>query len=158
MLFNHNPEMEEAIKFSRFDKESPFATISDHPFLLEDQQWKTPEHYYQANKFKGLSYAQKIIAAEDGQQAYNLGNRWLKRKVSDWKKNRQLFMTRALFRKVMEYPDIQQALLDTGDSLMIETSSYDYFWGVGRDLRGQNMLGKVWMDIRKKIITQNASG
>ena len=143
--------MENAIKFSRFDSDSPFSTVSNHPFVLEERHWKTPEHYYQASKYQGLRHHETVYMAADGKEAYALGNRWLKRKVAGWKKNRQLHMTRALYRKVMEYPELNKALLDTEDQWLIETSLYDYFWGVGRDLRGKNILGKVWMDIRKKI-------
>jgi ribA/ribD-fused uncharacterized protein len=155
-MFPHDTTLEEAVQFSRFDKDSPFATISDHPFLLDEVQWKTAEHYYQACKFKGLAYAEKIILAEDGQQAYDLGNRWLTRKTRGWKDQRQLYMTRALFRKVKEYPEVAEALLATGDSLIIETAQYDYYWGTGRDQRGKNMLGKVWMDIRRKLMSEEA--
>jgi ribA/ribD-fused uncharacterized protein len=153
-MFPHDTTLEEAVQFSRFDKNSPFATVSDHPFLLDEVQWKTAEHYYQACKFKGLSYADKIILAADGQQAYDLGNRWLARKVRGWKDQRQLYMTRALFRKVKEYSEVEEALLATGDSLIIETAQYDYYWGTGRDQRGKNMLGKVWMDIRRKLMSE----
>jgi ribA/ribD-fused uncharacterized protein len=153
-MFSHDKSLEKAVNFSRFDKHSPFSTISEYPFLLDDVQWKTAEHYYQARKFKGLAYAEKIILAEDGLEAYQLGNRWLKRKASDWKAKRQLYMTRALFRKVKEYPAVAQTLLETGDTLLVETSQYDYFWGLGRDQRGENKLGKVWMDIRKKLLSE----
>ncbi len=153
-MFAHDTTLDNAITFSRFDAESPFSTISDHPFLLEDVQWKSAEHYYQACKYKDLPYAEKIILAHDGQQAYDLGNRWLKRKASGWKSNRQLYMTRGLFRKVKEYPEIEQQLLETGDALLLETSLYDYFWGTGRDQRGENTLGKVWMDIRRKLLSE----
>ena len=150
-MFEHDTTIEEAIQFSRFDAQSPFSTVKACPFELEGVQWQTAEHYYQACKFKGMSYAQTVIDAAGAEQAYKLGNRWLKRKSKDWKKNRQLYMTRGLYRTVMEYPEIKQALLDTGDSQLIETSQYDYFWGIGRDQRGQNTLGKVWMDIRQKL-------
>ncbi len=155
-MFAHDSTVEEAVHFSRFDKDSPFATVSEQPFLLDDVQWKTPEHYYQAAKYKGLAYANTLMQADDGQQAYDLGNRWWKRKAKDWKKSRQVYMTRALFRKVKEYPEIEQALLATGDALMIETSLYDYYWGLGRDQRGENKLGKIWMDIRSKLHSQHA--
>lgn len=150
----HDKTIEDALHFSRFDKNSVFSTIADFPFELDGMHWLTAEHYYQACKFKGLAYAQKIIAAEDGQQAYELGNRKLKRKVSDWKSNRQVYMTRALYRRVKEYADVKQALLDTGDQLLVETSQYDYFWGLGRDQRGENTLGKVWMGIRNKLSSE----
>ena len=152
-MFAHNTALENAFHFSRFDRQSPFSTVSDFPFLLDDIHWLTAEHYYQANKFKGLAYAKKIIQAVDGDHAYKLGNRWLKRKSDGWKDNRKLYMTRALYRRVMEYTEVKGALLATEDQLLIETSSYDYFWGIGRDQRGENTLGKVWMDIRQKLMT-----
>ena len=153
-MFAHNTELENAFQFSRFDTESPFSTVSQHPFLLDDVQWKTAEHYYQANKYKTMPYAVTIALAEDGEQAYQWGNRWYKRKVKGWKQQRQLYMTRALFRKVKEYPEIADALLATGDAMLVETSQYDYFWGLGRDQRGENRLGRVWMDIRKKLLSE----
>ena len=154
-MFTPDNRFENAIQFSRFDKESLFSSVADFPFMLDDIRWKTVEHYYQACKFTGLPYAQTIIDANDGEQANQLGNKWLKRKVSDWKLHRQVFMTRGMYRRVKEYPDVKQALLDTGDALLVEKSQYDYYWGIGRDQRGENRLGKVWMDIRQKIIAQD---
>ncbi len=153
-MFPHDTTKEKGVSFSRFDLSSPFSTVSDHPFLLDDVQWRTAEHYYQANKFKGFDYAEKIIGAEDWKTAYDLGNRFFARKVRGWKNNRQLYMTRALFRKVKEYSDVREALLATEDKLILETSQYDYYWGLGRDQRGQNQLGKIWMDIREKLRDQ----
>lgn len=154
-MFAHDTKMDGAIKFSRFDHDSPFSTVSNHPFQLDDYVWKTPEHYYQCAKFKDLAYADKVANAATGQEAYEQGNRWFRRKVSDWKANRQVFMTRALYRKVKEYPEIAEALLETEQALLVETSLYDYYWGLGRDQRGQNYLGKIWMDIRQKLSAED---
>ena len=156
-MFEHNTTMENAIQFSRFDEEHPLSTVSKHYFQLEDEVWPTAEHYYQAHKFEVKAYAQTILKAKTGKDAYQLGNRWLTpKKVDQWKNKRRLWMTRALYRKVCEYPEVKQVLLDSGDQLIVETSLYDYFWGLGRDQRGKNTLGEIWMDIRKKIIATGA--
>ena len=47
--------------------------------------------------------------------------------------------------------DVASALLDTGDQLIIENSAYQHFWGIGRDQRGENQLGNIWMDVRQKL-------
>lgn len=150
-MFEPNLTMEQANRFSRFDESHPLSTVSPHGFELESQYWPTAEHYYQTHKYEGLPLAEKILAANSGGDAHTLGNQWFKRKVKGWKKNRQVWMTRALYRKTLEYSDIKDALMATGDDLLIETSLYDHFWGIGRDQRGENMLGKIWMDIRSKI-------
>lgn len=150
-MLEHDLTLENAIHFSRLDETSFLSTIGPYSFELEDYCWPTAEHYYQAHKFEGMQYTDQILSADTGQKAYELGNKRLKRKVKDWKSKRRVWMTRALYRVTLEYPAIKQALLATGDTLLIETSLYDHYWGVGRDQRGENMLGKVWMDIRQRI-------
>jgi len=46
---------------------------------------------------------------------------------------------------------MKQALLDTQEEQLVENSQYDYFWGCGRDRRGDNHYGKVLMGIRSKL-------
>lgn len=150
-MLEHDLTLENAIRFSRFDEASFLSTVSEHPFELEDYQWPTAEHYYQAHKFEGMSYAQEILAAATGHDAFKRGNKRFKRKVGAWKDKRRVWMTRALYRVTVEYPSIKQSLLETNDALLIETSLYDHYWGIGRDQRGENILGKVWMDIRQKV-------
>lgn len=152
MLFEHDPTLENALRFSRFDEDHLLSTVSVHGFELEDYRWPTAEHYYQAHKFEDLPYAQAILSAPNGQAAHKAGNRWFKTKVKNWKDKRRVWMTRALYRKAMEHSEVKAFLLETGNSLLIETSLYNHFWGIGRDQRGKNILGKVWMDVRQKII------
>ena len=149
-MFAHDTSKEKAISFSRFDNDSPFST-SSHPIELEDQTWRSAEHYVQANLARNSDYAARIKEAGTAQEAYKLGNVWYRRKRDNWKNLRRVLMTRALYTKAMMYPEVKQALLDTGDEDLLETSAYDHYWGLGRDQRGLNMLGKVWQDIRKKI-------
>ena len=150
-MFEPNLKMEQANRFSRLDENHLLSSVSSHGFELEEQFWPTAEHYYQAHKFEGLPLAQSIIAVNTGVEAHKLGNQWFKRKTKGWKNNRRLWMTRALYRKTQEHTEVREALLATGDDLLIETSLYNHFWGIGRDQRGENTMGKIWMDIRKKI-------
>lgn len=149
-MFAHDTTNEDAIKFSRFDATNLLSTAS-HPIQLDGEHWPSAEHYVYANLAKNPEYGERIKNAESALDAYNLGNSWFRRKRSDWKTLRRVLMTRALYTKAMMYPEVKQALMETGDEKLIETSLYDHYWGIGRDQRGTNMLGKVWEDIRKKI-------
>ena len=149
-MFSHDASKENAVAFSRFDSSSPFSS-GGALIRLDNEEWKSAEHYVHANLAVSAEYAQKIKAAVTAQEAYKLGNVWYKRKCANWKNLRRVLMTRGLYTQAMMYPEVKQALLATGEKLIVETSAYDHYWGIGRDQRGENTLGKVWMDIRKKI-------
>lgn len=152
MLFHISNDLEEALRFSRFDDSHPLSTVSPHTFVLEGVTWATAEHCYQAQKFSHKpAYSAEIGAAVTPLLAYRLGNRWWKRKRSDFKKVRRVLMTRAIFCKAQQNPEIARFLLDTGEQKLVETSIYDHYWGIGRDIRGKNTLGEVWMDVRRRL-------
>ena len=155
-MFEPNLTMEQANRFSRLDENHLLSSVSPHGFELEDHFWPTAEHYYQAHKYEGMPLCKAILAASNGREAHELGNQWFKRKAKAWKNNRRLWMTRALYRKTQEHSEVKEALLATGDDLLIETSLYNHFWGIGRDQRGENTMGKIWMDIRAKIQPGNS--
>ncbi|MYM64191.1 NADAR family protein [Pseudomaricurvus sp. HS19] len=141
-----------SLYLSRTDKEELLGTYSDHGIELEGEHWPTVEHYFQASKFSNnLAYREKIRNAATPEQAHKLGESWLKRKRSDWKQVREVIMTRGVYIKCRTYPAIAEQLLQSGDQRLVENSQYDYFWGCGRDRRGDNRYGAVLMNVRSKL-------
>lgn len=57
-------------------------------------------------------------------------------------------MRAALMAKFTTHPDLREALLGTRDEELVENAPTDYFWGCGKLGGGQNMLGKLLMEIR----------
>lgn len=150
-MFSHDTAYENALSFSRSDDTHLLSTHSKHSFELEDQHWLSAEHYYQSSKFSGAEYGRKIAQAPTPAQACKMGNTWWRKKRGDFKVLRKTLMTRALYSKAIQNSDVADMLLATGDQLLIENSAYEHFWGIGRDQRGENNLGKIWMDIRQKL-------
>lgn len=142
---------QDAIYFSRTDFTQDFGTWSKHPFVLEGKEWPSVEHYFQAMKFADESYQEKIRCAEHPKQARKLGRKRFKKIRTDWRQVKVVYMTRALYTKCKTYPDIARQLLQTNDKKLVENSLYDYFWGCGRDRRGENMYGQVLMNVRSKL-------
>jgi len=62
-------------------------------------------------------------------------------------------MREAVLEKFRTHLDIQTILLSTGDEELIETTSNDYYWGCGTDGTGNNMLGKILVEVREQIRT-----
>lgn len=153
MLFK--AEDENTLYISRHDVDEIFGSFSPHSFMLEEKDWPTVEHYFNAMKFTNSQYQEKIQRAPTPAKAQKLGANWLNRffwqKQPDWKNRQIVYMTRAIYSKCKQHSHIAEALLATGDKRMVENSQYDYYWGCGRDRRGQNKYGEVLMNVRDKL-------
>jgi predicted NAD-dependent protein-ADP-ribosyltransferase YbiA (DUF1768 family) len=53
--------------------------------------------------------------------------------------------------KLSQHYYVQQQLLESGDSKIIEDSPKGSFWGWGPDRQGRNELGKIWMKLRNEL-------
>ncbi len=155
-MFAPDLKFEKAVKFSRFDTEHPLNTSESHEVELEGRTWASPEHYLYRQLTDSTMLSKRIEELSSAQLVYKLMRPWYRSKKSGWKSLRRVMMTRALYIKVQMYPEIAEYLIGTGDSLIVETSAYDHYWGIGRDQRGENMLGQIWMDIREKLITDSS--
>lgn len=145
-----------ALFISRFDVFDPLSTWSKFTIDLDDMTWPSVEHYFQGMKFADEHLRQQISRAVNPGSAQSLA-RWRFWKVRrDWKKVRQLVMTRGIYVKCRTYPEVGAALLATGNRLIVETSQYDYYWGCGRDGRGHNTYGKVLMNVRQRLQQESA--
>jgi ribA/ribD-fused uncharacterized protein len=142
---------EDTLLISMSDATNPLATCSHHPIKLDDIEWPSVEHYINAMRFEDGNYREKIRLAPHPTLAHKLGKSWFKKKRSDWKKTRDAYMTRAIWIKCKTYPEVAQELLDTGDRPFLETSNFDYYWGCGRDTRGQNKYGLVLQAVRDRL-------
>lgn len=140
-----------AVYFSRADVNADFGTFSRHAFFLEGREWPSVEHYFQAMKFESEADQEKIRSAPHPQKARKWGRSRRRRLRPDWAQVKAVYMTRALYTKCKTYPEIAEKLLETGEKRLVENSQYDYYWGCGRDRRGDNRYGRVLMAVREKL-------
>lgn len=145
------PQDTNAFYFSMTDLEHPWSRHEIKPFQLDGKQWNSIEHYYQAMKFDSADYRERIRLAKTIKEVEKLGKSFLRRKRVDWKAIKTTVMTRAIYTQCRTYEAMAKSLLETNDEKLIESSQFDYFWGCGRDRRGDNHYGKILMNIRTKL-------
>jgi len=155
MLF---PEVDEGALFvCRSDSDELLGTHSPHEFILDGLKWPTVEHYFQAMKFEKIApeYFEKIRLCASAKQARKLGRSKFKKIRTDWLKVKRVVMTRAVYTKCRANDEVANALIESGDSKILENSQYDYYWGCGRDRRAENTYGHVLMDVRAKLLEES---
>jgi ribA/ribD-fused uncharacterized protein len=137
--------------YSTIDEYGCFSNFSPHGFELDGVCWPTIERYFQAQKFAGTEYEGLIRQAKPPKQARSLGRRrdWPLRE--DWETVKIDLKRRAVRRKFETHDDIRALLIVTGDEELIENAPNDYCWGCGRFGSGQNMLGKILIEVRESL-------
>ncbi|KAK8342783.1 hypothetical protein V6Z11_A08G264700 [Gossypium hirsutum] len=158
--------------YKTWDLYGAFSNFSPHPIQMPDEDgnyvtWFSVEHYYQANKFIGVSnpLAQdcidKIKSAKSPEEAARMGRLTQRRHPhlvrSDWESVKIDVMYRALKCKFSIYPHLNSMLLSTARSVLVEASPHDLFWGGGRDGEGLNYLGRLLMKLRSEFLGESSA-
>jgi GTP cyclohydrolase II len=146
-LFEKYPDKEDKIFFyEKYDEYGGFSNFSNHMFSLEGKSWRTSEHYYQAQKFKRDSLEYRTVQyAKTANEAKVIAHSY-KYHYQDWNKKRIYFMHNGLIEKFRQNLNLQQDLLNTKESYIVENANDDDYWGVGK-----NILGRLLMYVRDEL-------
>ncbi len=145
------------LTLTRNDPNHLLASYSKHAFELDGFEWPSVEHYYQAMKFGDAEYSAQIRQTSHPKEAAKLGKSKKHQRRKDWDMVKVTYMTRGMYIKCRTHPEVAQMLLDSGEVEIVDVSQYDYFWGSGRDMRGNNAFGKLLMGIRDKLREEQAA-
>ena len=135
----------------------PYAFLgNDYPVNvdLDDHTYPSVEHAYQASKTRDPHKRTRIRSAATVDLARQMGAAL---SLTGDKRNLEV-MRRLLLDKFTSYQDLEDKLLATGTTDLINGTwdSRDTFWGVHRGV-GENMLGKLLMEIRHDLRFDNAT-
>ncbi|MEV8099942.1 NADAR family protein [Kitasatospora sp. NPDC085879] len=134
-----------------------FSNFSPHGVDLGGTHWPTVEHWYQAQKFPGSRYAERIRRADSPLRAADLGRDPATAPRRDWLRVRDEVMRRGVEAKFRAHEDIRTVLLSTGGEQLVEDTFADDYWGCGRNGTGRNMLGRILMRTRSRLAAEQAA-
>jgi ribA/ribD-fused uncharacterized protein len=132
-----------------------FSNFSPHGFMLDELYWKTSEHYFQAQKFVGTPYLEKVRQTKTPKNAANMGRDRSLPLRNDWEQVKDDVMGKAVLSKFRTHANIRETLLSTGNKVLIENSPIDYYWGCGQEGSGKNKLGQILMEVREILRKEN---
>lgn len=123
------------------------------PVQLDGVLYPTVEHAFQAAKTTDLKERLQIRTAPTPASAKRGGRRVTLR--PDWEDMKVGIMYLLLRDKFERWTNLEQALLATGNAILMEGNTWgDTFWGVDVHTgKGQNQLGQLLMRVREELRT-----
>lgn len=150
---HHKLDTERAVFFY----EQEFYVLSNFSaFRLRWHGWDfdTAEHAYHWSKFPDHpSIRADIHGARSAHDAFKIALACQSAVHADWLSVRVGAMRDIIRAKADQHEYVRRKLMETGDRELIEDSWRDAFWGWGPDRNGENMLGKLWMEVRGELRT-----
>ncbi|KDQ52780.1 hypothetical protein JAAARDRAFT_138222 [Jaapia argillacea MUCL 33604] len=131
-----------------------FTNFSPHEVKYQGKRYPTSEHLFQSFKFldhRPLLAEHIRTCDERPSMALSEARRFQAEVRPDWMQKNVAAMEETLSNKFRQHKSLARELLSTGDAELIEDSDKDAFWGIGKDRRGRNELGKALMRLREEL-------
>ena len=143
----------------------PLSNWYSSPFSYGTRRFANVEQwmmYWKAVMMKDTTTAQTIMATTNPKRIKELGRTVHGFDQSIWDKYKYRLVLIGCTAKFSQNDKLKQILIDTKDELIAEASPWDNIWGIGlseHDIRaqdqaqwkGENLLGKVLMEVRQKL-------
>lgn len=151
--------------FSKEPENREFSNFYETLFKLDDVEYKSAEHAFQAIKAKTFGDEEifsKILKAKSAQSAKSFGKKVKDFKEDVWTAKKEDVMRSILRAKFTQNLELRKKLIDTEDKIMANADARDKYWGIGtsasttiardpKKWKGENLLGKLLMEIRSEL-------
>lgn len=132
-----------------------------YPLLVNDIRILTSEALYQSCRFPDRPDIQRMIIGQNSPMTAKMVTKPYQNICrSDWAQVRVKIMRWCLRVKLAQnFKQFSELLLSTGNNPIVEESRRDNFWGAnpvnGDTLVGMNVLGRLLMEVRDEIASNN---
>lgn len=148
---HHGLDTPERVRFYEHDF-YVLSNFSAFTLYRRGLRFDTSEAAYHFEKFPGQpEIGCAIKNAPSAHEAFKLAERHKAERRPDWDAVKIDIMRDILRAKADQHEYVRRKLLATGDRELVEDSWRDDFWGWGPNRDGQNMLGKLWMEVRAEL-------
>ncbi|MBM6745450.1 NADAR family protein [Drancourtella massiliensis] len=155
MICFHNPDEENGYLSNWYLSE---FTVDDITFSSMEQYMM----YEKAILFHDQETAKKILQKDNVAEIKALGRIVQNFDDTVWVKSREEIVYKGVLEKFRQNSELRKRLERTGEEIIAECAVKDRIWGIGLSMKdedrfcverwnGQNLLGKILMDVRKDI-------
>jgi ribA/ribD-fused uncharacterized protein len=155
-FFTGNPSLNE----NRF-----LSNMFEAPIQVEGITFPTVEHYFQwskAKQFGDANMQEKILKTESAKSVKAYGKKVTPFDKEIWSEMSARVMKTGVKAKFMQHPELLKKLRDTGTRPLAEADPRGKVWGIGTSAEtskakdperwpGQNLMGKILMEIRSEL-------
>ena len=137
--------------YKEFGELGYLANYSNHGFTKNGIFYKTVEHYYQSEKFDDPEIKKRIINAPTPKEASNIGRDRSYIRKENFKEIKNQVMFDGILEKFRQNRDITYKLIETRNKKIAEATIDEYYWGIGKDKSGKNIIGDILVKVRERI-------
>ena len=155
------------ICFHNADEENGYlSNWYPSPFTAGGITFSSMEQYMMYEKailFQDYQTAEKILSTDDVAEIKALGRIVQHFDEEIWREKRESIVHKGVLQKFLQNPELAEKLLETGEQMIAECAVKDKIWGIGLSMwdeerfcvnkwKGQNLLGKILMQVRAEIL------
>lgn len=134
-----------------------FSPYTAHAIELDGVIYPTVEHAYQCQRYTDPEIIKEIISARSPVKAWETSSKYKHLQIPEFKKEEYKLevMKKLMKLKALQHEEVRKALRDSGDLKIVKHivtfPPGDGFWDDGEDGKGENQIGKMWMQIRDEL-------
>lgn len=133
-----------------------FSNFSAHAVEYKGIVYPTVEHAYQCIRYADARIREEIINARSPEKAWEISQKHKSMQLRDFKERKLEVMQKLLRMKMEQHENIKKALRDSGELEIIKHvftgPPGDGFWDDGADGKGENHVGRIWMELRGELL------
>lgn len=132
-----------------------FSPYTAHTITIDGVVYPTVEHAYQCARYTDPQIIEAVRTAKSPVEAWKISAQYKPHTISTFAERKLEIMKDLMRKKVEQHDDVRQALIDSGDVMIVKHITTgppaDGFWDDGEDGKGLNHIGRMWMEIREEL-------
>jgi ribA/ribD-fused uncharacterized protein len=132
-----------------------FSPYTAHAIEVDGVIYPTVEHAYQCLRYQDQKIVEEIKSACSPVKAWEISTKYKHLQIPDFRARKREAMKMLMRAKLEQHEEVRTALINSGDLLIVKhIDTYppgDGYWDDGEDGKGENQMGKIWMELREEL-------